>query len=73
MRAIVVVAIALNASACSLLDQIQFNGPSLDPNKVYLNPRDVITISPRHAERYACVGQPLLCTNHGVSYACHCP
>jgi hypothetical protein len=73
VRAIVVVVLALHTGACSLLDQIQFNGTSLDPNKVYLNVRDVIRITPRDAERYACIGQPLMCTLHGVAYECTCP
>ena len=73
VRAIVVVALALHTGGCSLLDQIQFNGTSLDPNKVYLNVRDVIRITPRDAERYACIGQPLMCTLHGVAYECTCP
>ena len=73
VRAIVVVILALHSGACSLLDQIQFNGTSLDPNKVYLNARDVIRISPRDAVRYACIDQALLCTQHGAAYECSCP
>jgi hypothetical protein len=38
-----------------------------------LNARDVIRISPRDAQRYACIGQPLMCMQHGVVYECTCP
>jgi hypothetical protein len=73
VRSTVVIAFALAASACSVLEQIDFGGSRLDRNKVYLNATDVVVASPRETHRYACVDRPLLCVQHGIGFECRCP
>jgi hypothetical protein len=68
---VIVLAVAL--CGCSFLEQINFGGSSLDPNKVYLDQMSVVSVSPRETYRYACVGRPLLCVQHGVDFECRCP
>ena len=73
MRTCSLVALTLLLGACGFLDQIQLGGPSFNPNKVYLNPADVVTVGAREAQRFACVDQPLLCVSRGVGFECRCP
>lgn len=74
MRRTAVIALASSLSACSVLDQLQFNGPPrLDPSKVYLNPVDVVRVGPRETERFACARGPLACTQRGIEFECSCP
>ena len=73
MRSTLAIASALLLGACSVLGPFDFNGPSLDPRKVYLNATDVVMASPRETQRYACVASPLLCVRRGVGFECRCP
>jgi hypothetical protein len=61
------------SSACSVLDRIEFGRPTLNPNKIYLTGEMPVTVAARDTHRYACVGTPLLCMQHGVSFECRCP
>ena len=61
-------------SACSIFDQIVFNGPpKRDPTKVYLDKNQVLSVGPRETYKYACVGGPMLCEHGGVTFECRCP
>lgn len=73
MRICCLLALTLLLGACGFLDQIQRHGPSLSPNKIYLNRADVITVGAREANRYACVDPPLLCVSRGIGFDCRCP
>ena len=73
MRSLILLSLVLPLGACSFIDQINFNGPSLNPNKVYLNRADFISVPARETYRYACIDQPLLCVQHGVEFECRCP
>ena len=73
MRSTIAIALVLALSACGFLEQIQFNGSSLDPNKIYLSPTNVISVAPREAHRYACAGEPMLCVQRGIAFECSCP
>ena len=73
MRSLIVLVFTLPLGACSFLDQILFSGPSLNPNKVYLNRADVVSVSARETYRFACVDQPLLCVQRGMTFECRCP
>jgi hypothetical protein len=74
MRRTAVIALGLSLSACSVLDQLQFNGaPRLDPSKVYLNQVDVVRVRPRETERFACARGMLVCIQRGVEFECSCP
>ena len=73
MRICVLLALALLLGACGFLDQIYLDGPSLNPNKIYLNRMDVVTVAARDTYRYACVDRPLLCVSHGIGLECRCP
>ena len=72
MRSIIALGLTLTLGACSFLDQIDFGGPALNPNKIYLG-REAVSVSAREADRYACVGSPLLCVQRGLSFECRCP
>jgi len=63
----------LNVGIPAGFEQIQFNGSSLDPNKIYLSPTNLISVAPREAHRYACVGEPMLCVQRGIDFECRCP
>jgi hypothetical protein len=68
-------ALVLSASllgGCSYLDGFQL-GPQLDPNKVYLEPLQKLSVSRRETYRYACVGGPMLCVQRGNGFDCGCP
>jgi hypothetical protein len=73
VRSIIFLTLALPLGACAFLDQINFDGSSLNPHKVYLNRVDVISVPARETYRYACVDQPLLCVQHGIAFECRCP
>jgi hypothetical protein len=73
VRSVVAILVTLPLTACSFLDQVQFGGYSLDPNKIYLRPATVVSVSPRETYRYACVGTPLLCVSYGFEFECRCP
>ena len=73
MRSIIMLVLVLALSACSVLDQINFGAPSLNPNRIYLDQTELVTVSPREAHRYACVNPPLLCVQHGFGFECRCP
>lgn len=73
MRNTLVIVLAFALGGCSLLEQIQFGGSSLDPNKIYLQPTTVVSVSPRETYRYGCVDRPLLCVQHGIEFECRCP
>ena len=51
MRSILVVVLAPLLGACSVLDRMDFNGPSFDPNKIYLSPAELFRC--RRARRTA--------------------
>jgi hypothetical protein len=59
-------------SGCSILDQIDFGPPKLDPNKVYLGTSRVHDLGRGEMDRYACVGGPLMCEQRGVGFDCRC-
>jgi hypothetical protein len=52
---------------------MDFNGPSFDPNKIYLSPAELVSVSARQTHRYACDGPPLLCVQRGIDFECRCP
>jgi hypothetical protein len=60
-------------SGCSFLDQINFGAPSLSSNKIYLRQGEMAEVGLREDHRYACVGQPLLCVQRGITFECRCP
>lgn len=72
MRSIIAIVLVFALGACSVLDQFQFGASSLDPSKIYLDSATVVSVAPRDAHRYACVGMPMLCVNHGVEFECRC-
>jgi hypothetical protein len=73
VRSVFVLTLVLPLGACGFLDQLNFGGAALNPNRVYLNRTDVVTVSEREAARFACVDRPLLCVQHGISFECRCP
>lgn len=69
-------ALVLSASflgGCGYLEGFQFGGSQLDPNKVYLEPMQKLSVSRRDAYRYACVDGPMLCVDRGIGFDCGCP
>jgi hypothetical protein len=73
VRVLSILAAFTLVSGCSLLDQISLNGPpKLDPNKVYLGSARVTNLSAQETGRYSCVGTPLICTQRGIGFDCHC-
>ena len=73
MRSFIMLTLVVPLGACAVLDEINFGGSSLDPNKIYLNRADVVSVSARQTYRYACVAPPLLCVQHGLTFECRCP
>ena len=73
MRSTLAIVLVPLLGACSVLDRMDFNGPSFDPNKIYLSPPELVAVSPRQTHRYACAGPPLLCVQRGVDFECRCP
>ncbi len=73
MRSILAIALASLLGACSVLDRISVNAPSLDPNKIYLSPATAVSVAPRQTHRYACVDRIMLCVQRGVDFECRCP
>ena len=73
MRSLIAIVLVLVLGACSVLDQFQFGGSSLDPNKIYLDQATAVSLAPRDTHRYACAGIPMLCVQHGVEFECRCP
>ena len=74
MRIAFVIALSFVTGACSLLDQLEINGPArLDPNRVYLNRADIVRVGPRETNRFACINGPLICNQRGVDFECSCP
>jgi hypothetical protein len=73
VRAMAIFALGL-ISGCSMLDQIQLNGPErLDPNKVYLGSSRVTNLRAAETGRYACVNAVLVCVQRGTAFDCSCP
>jgi hypothetical protein len=73
VRVLAIFALAL-ISGCSMLDQIQLNGPQrLDPNKVYLGTSRVTNLRAADTGRYACVNAALVCVQRGIGFDCACP
>ena len=73
MRSTIALVLFFALTACSVLDQIKFGGPSLNPNRIYLDQTTVARVSPRETHRYACVNPPLVCVQHGMDLECRCP
>jgi hypothetical protein len=73
VRSILVIVVALLLNACSFIGRMDFNAPSLDPSKIYLNATTVVSVSRRESYRYACIDPPLLCVQHGLGFECRCP
>lgn len=73
MRSILVIVLVPLLGACSVLDRMDFNGPSFDPNKIYLSSAEPVSVSPRNTHRYACTSPPLLCVQRGTEFECRCP
>jgi hypothetical protein len=74
VRVLVTLAVFTMLGGCSVLDQIQLNGPArLDPNKVYLGTSRVQSVSARETGRYACVDVPMICEQRGIGFDCRCP
>ena len=73
MRSILVIVFAPLLGACSVFDRMNLNAPSFDPNKIYLSPAELVSVSPRQTYRYACASQPLFCVQRGVDFECRCP
>ena len=73
MRALLGFHTLLLLGACGSLDRIYLDGPSWNPNKIYLNRADVVAVGARETHRYACPDRPLLCVSRGVGFDCHCP
>ncbi len=73
MRSSVLGVLVLFVSGCSFLDQMNFGAPSLSSNKIYLRQGEFAEVSPRDDHRYACVSQPLLCVQRGITFECRCP
>ena len=72
MRSTVVLVLVLILSACSVIDQLNFAGSSLNPNRIYLDQTSVVSVSPREANRYTCASPPLVCVQHGLALQCRC-
>ncbi len=66
-------ALTLLLGACGFLDRIYLDGPSSNPNKIYLNRADVVSVAARETNRYACRDRPLQCVSRGVGFDCRCP
>jgi hypothetical protein len=74
VRVLATLAALATLGGCSVLDQINLNGPArLDPNKVYLGTGRVNSLSARETGRYACVGPPMICVQRGIGFDCSCP
>ena len=73
MRVLTALTVFALVSGCSLLDQIELNGPQLDPNKVYLGTSRVHNLNVQELGRYGCNGAPLLCEQRGIGFDCRCP
>lgn len=74
MRSVIAIVLAVALGGCSFLDELEFGGSrSLNPNRTYLGPTAVVSVTAREAQRYACVNPPLVCVQHGVVLQCHCP
>jgi hypothetical protein len=73
VRVFACLSLGLVSSGCSFLDELALSdGYRLDPNKIYLG-RSRISVSVRDTVRYACVGAPMLCEQHGSEFDCRCP
>lgn len=73
VRGTIVITLAFALGACSILDQLHFNGSGLDPHKIYLDQTNVVSVAARETYRYACVGGPLFCVQRGIDLECRCP
>ncbi len=73
MRTIPLIALAMLFSACSMLDEINFGSPSLDPNKIYLGSSRVDNVNARDTQKYGCAKGAMLCVQRGLSFECSCP
>ena len=73
MRSTIALALFLTLSACSVFEQANLGGSSLNPNRIYLDQTTVARVSPGETRRYACVNPPLLCVLHGMGFECRCP
>jgi len=73
VRSTIVITLVFALSACSLLDQLDFNGSGLDPNKIYLDQTNIVSVAARETHRYACIYGSLLCVQRGINLECRCP
>ena len=73
VRSTDVITLVFALSACSILDQLHFNGPGLDPNRISLDQTSVVSVAARETHRYACVDGPLFCVQRGIDLECRCP
>ena len=74
MRVFAILAVFTMVCGCSVLDQIELNGPPrLDPNKIYLGTSRVGNLRATQTSRYACVRGPMLCEHRGTGFDCYCP
>jgi hypothetical protein len=73
VRSTIVITLVFALSACSLLDQLDFNGSGLDPNKIYLDQTNIVSVAARETHHYACIYGPLLCVQRGIDLECRCP
>ena len=73
MRVLIALTVFALVGGCTLLDEIELNGPQLDPNKVYLGTSRVHDLNVQELGRYGCVGPaPLLCEQRGIGFDCRC-
>jgi len=73
VRSCSLLALTLLLGGCGFLDQFQLDGPSYNPNKIYLSPTDIVSVGTRETHRYACVNGPLMCVARGIDFDCQCP
>ena len=74
MRGFFVLAVCGLLGGCSFLDQLAVGGPPrLDPNKIYLGAARVRNLHVTELDKYACVNEPLVCTQGGALFDCSCP
>ena len=72
MRTALAIALTTLLSACSVLDDFEFNSQTLDPNRIYLGTARVTSLSAREVQEYACVSGPLICDQRGIGFDCRC-
>jgi predicted Abi (CAAX) family protease len=73
VRSTIALVLVFALSACSVFEQGNFGGSSLNPNRIYLDQTTVARASQGETRRYACVTPPLICVQHGMGFECRCP